>query len=140
MRVIKPFKTDRFHIQPSGTERRWTTGEDIAIIKGMLARGDKQSDVAAYWGTNSGRIAETNVGRRYSSILPAPPHQLPPPGPHVSGNIQVVGIAEDFRREQQKTNEKLDHVLRQLAAFGRSIGLLENPQTPRIGRRKPMEA
>jgi hypothetical protein len=137
---MKNFKTDRFHVQPSGTDRRWSTGEDIAIIKGMLARGDKQSDVAAYFGTNSGRIAETNTGQRYAGILPAAPHQLPPAGPHVSGNVQIVGIADEFRREQQKTNEKLDHVLRQLAAFGRNIGVLENPQVPRIGRRRPLEA
>lgn len=133
-------KAHAYRVQPQGSEQRLSTPEDIALIKGMLARGDKQSDIAAYWGTNSGRICETNTGQRYPEVAPAPAHLLPPPGPHVAANIQIVGIADEFRREQQKTNEKLDHVLRQLAAFGRSIGLLEQPQVPRIGRRNPMEA
>lgn len=30
------------------------TDADVSIIKGMLARGDRQSDVAAWFGCNSG--------------------------------------------------------------------------------------
>jgi hypothetical protein len=137
---------DRFKVKLAGEKARWSSCEDAAIVKGMLARGDKQSDVAAYFGANSGRIAETNIGRRYATVMPAP-LPLPPSGPHISANIQIVGVAEEFRREQHKTNEtlaqtneKLDHLQRLLLALGRNVGLIENPQTPRIGRRKPMEA
>jgi hypothetical protein len=31
---------------------------DAAIIKGMLARGDRQHDIAAWFGVNAGRVAE----------------------------------------------------------------------------------
>ena len=36
---------------------------DAALIKGMLARGDKQSDIAAFFGTNGGRVAEIDTGQ-----------------------------------------------------------------------------
>ena len=34
---------------------------EIAIVKGMLARGDRQHDIAAYFGINGGRIAEIST-------------------------------------------------------------------------------
>jgi hypothetical protein len=136
---------DRFWIRPNGSEARYATEADAAIIKGMLARGDAQHDIAAYFGSNSGRICETNTGRRFRRVAAAPADRLPPPGPpaaHVAAavNIQVVGLAEEFRRSQQRMEQKLDHVMRQLAGFGRRVGLIEEPRTPRITRHKPMEA
>jgi hypothetical protein len=133
---------DRFRVRPPGEVERWATAADAALIRGMLERGDKQSDVAAWFGTNSGRICETRTGKRFKDVPPAPSDQLPPAGPHVSAPavVEITGIAAEFRREQQRTNEKLDHVLRQLAAFGRKVGVIEPPRAPRIGRHKPMEA
>jgi len=55
---------------------------DIATIKGMLARGDRQSDIAAWFGCNSGRIAEINTGKRGADIH-AMHNGLPPAGPYV---------------------------------------------------------
>ena len=49
-----------------------------AIIKGMLARGDKQSDIAAYFRVNGGRIAEINRGQLYPLVRIAEPWELPP--------------------------------------------------------------
>jgi hypothetical protein len=37
---------------------------DAALIKGMLARGGKQSDIAAFFGTNGVRVAEIDTGQR----------------------------------------------------------------------------
>jgi hypothetical protein len=128
-----------FRLKPPGSELRRSTSEDAAIIKGMLARGDKQSDIAAYWSCNSGRIAETNTGQRYGAVMPAPAHLLPPPGPHVATDVRIIGI-EKTNAMLAKVLEGNDHILRQLAAFGRNVGALENPQTPRIGRRRPLEA
>lgn len=54
---------------------------DAALVKGMIARGDLQSDIAAYFRTNSGRISEINTGRKFKDIPPAPPAVLPPPEP-----------------------------------------------------------
>lgn len=132
---------DRFRVSPPGEAERWATAADAAIIRGMVKRGDKQSDIASWFGTNSGRICETNTGKRFKDVPPAPADQLPPPGPHVSApppTIEITGIAAEFRREQQRTNEKLDHVLRQLAAFGHQVGLLK-AERPQITRRKLLE-
>jgi hypothetical protein len=55
---------------------------DASIVKGMLARGDRQHDVAAWFGVNAGRIADVKTGKKHREIPPAPTHALPPPGPH----------------------------------------------------------
>jgi hypothetical protein len=57
-------------------------GRDAAIVKGMLARGDRQSDIAAFFKVNGGRISEINTGRTFVGVAPAAPAQLPPPGPY----------------------------------------------------------
>jgi hypothetical protein len=57
---------------------------DAAVVKGMLARGDRQSDIAAFFKVNSGRICEVNTGRTFVEVKPASPDQLPPPGPYES--------------------------------------------------------
>lgn len=58
---------------------------DAAIIKGMLARGDRQHDVAAWFGVNGGRVAEIAAKRRFRHVEAAPTEVLPPPGPYLSG-------------------------------------------------------
>lgn len=56
---------------------------EISIIKGMLARGDVQSHIAAYFGSsNGGRISEINTGLKGADVAPAPAEDLPPPGPY----------------------------------------------------------
>jgi hypothetical protein len=47
----------------------------------MLARGDRQHDVAAWFGVNAGRIAEIASGQRFWWVQPVV-GQLPPPGPY----------------------------------------------------------
>jgi hypothetical protein len=59
--------------------------EDAAIVKGMLARGDRQHDIAAWFGVNGGRIAEIATGLKFRSVAAATPEQLPEPGPYLSG-------------------------------------------------------
>jgi hypothetical protein len=63
---------------------------DVPDIKGMLIRGDPQSDIAAYFGTNGGRIAEINTDQRWAWIEPAPPDKLPPPGPYPVARAAVL--------------------------------------------------
>lgn len=55
----------------------------VPLIKGMLLRGDDQSDIAACFGINSGRVAEINTGRRAADIEPAI-EGLPPEPPYPS--------------------------------------------------------
>lgn len=58
---------------------------EIAIVKGMIARGDRQHDIAAYFGVNGGRIAEINTGVTGANIGAAPQSILPPAGPYMAG-------------------------------------------------------
>jgi len=55
------------------------------LIKGMLARGDRQHDIAAWFGVNGGRVGEIATGFRFGGVVAAPPEALPPPGPYLSG-------------------------------------------------------
>ena len=70
--------------------------EDARIVKGMLARGDRQHDVAAYFGVNGGRIAEIAKGKAFASVRPAAPEVLPGKGPYLSGReveVLITSIA-----------------------------------------------
>lgn len=69
------------------------TAADAAVVKGMLARGDRQHDIAAWFGVNGGRIAEIATGYRYPLVDPAEPEDLPPPGPYPAGRVAVKAIA-----------------------------------------------
>jgi len=67
---------------------------DTQIVKGMLARGDKQHDIASYFGVNGGRIAEVATGEcDYPDAPPMPSGKLPPHGPYV-GAKTVFEIKE----------------------------------------------
>lgn len=58
---------------------------EIAIVKGMLGRGDAQHHIAAYFGCNSARINDVKKGVVGTSIAIAPARDLPPPGPYMAG-------------------------------------------------------
>ncbi|WP_419906906.1 hypothetical protein [Hoeflea sp.] len=55
------------------------------LILGMLQRGDRQHDIAAYFGVNAGRIAEIAGGQLpYPSARPKDETELPPSGPYLT--------------------------------------------------------
>lgn len=58
--------------------------EIATLVKGMLKRGDKQSDIAACFLINGGRISEINTGQRFADTAPAPETELPPCAPYPS--------------------------------------------------------
>lgn len=58
---------------------------EVAIVRGMLFRGDKQQDIAAYFGVNSARINDVKQGLVRAHIEAATPATLPPPGPYMAG-------------------------------------------------------
>ncbi len=69
------------------------TAADAAIAKGMLARGDRQHDVAAWFGVNAGRIADVATGASFAHVAAASPADLPPPGPYLSGKAAGAAVA-----------------------------------------------
>lgn len=73
------------------------TEADAAIAKGMIVRGDRQHDIAAWFGVNGGRIAELATGAKFSHVRPAPSGDLPPVGPYLSGS-QARDVIELARR------------------------------------------
>ena len=58
---------------------------DAAIVKGMLARGDRQHDIAAWFGVSAGRIAEIATGQSFEDVVATRAADLPPPGPYLPG-------------------------------------------------------
>lgn len=80
----------RKRAEPSGVT---VSAADAARIKGMLLRGDRQHDIAAWFGVNGGRVAEIAAGHRFSEVVAAPLETLPPPGPYPKVREAVAAIA-----------------------------------------------
>lgn len=75
--------------KPSGIH---LTERDAAIVKGMLARRDRQHDIAAWFGVNGGRIAEIATGQKFRSVAAVPTANLPPPGPYPTGREATIAL------------------------------------------------
>lgn len=60
------------------------TSHDAGLVKGMIARGDRHHDIAAWFGVNQGRIAEVNHGSLFPEAKRALVTDLPLPGPYMS--------------------------------------------------------
>lgn len=58
---------------------------DAAIVKGMLSRGDRQHDIAAWFGVNGARVADIKAGKTFPEVKPEAVSTLPPPGPYLAG-------------------------------------------------------
>lgn len=69
------------------------SSDDAAVAKGMLLRGDRQHDIAAWFGVNGGRIAEIANGTKFAMVVPTDQSKLPPPGPYPTGRIAVEAIS-----------------------------------------------
>jgi hypothetical protein len=57
------------------------TNQGASIILGMVAWGDREHDIAAWFCVNQGRIAELKKGSHGSSVSAASAADLPPKGP-----------------------------------------------------------
>ena len=75
--------------KPSGIH---LTDRDAAIVKGMLARGDRQHDIAAWFGVNGGRIAEIATGQKFGSVTSVGQANLPPSGPYPTGREATIAL------------------------------------------------
>jgi hypothetical protein len=59
--------------KPSGIS---LTANDAGVVKARLLRGDRQSDIAADFRVNGGRISEINTGRKFPEVPPAPANSV----------------------------------------------------------------
>lgn len=66
--------------------------KDVALVKGMLKRGDRQHDIAAWFGVNPGRIAEVKFGDLFSLVTAATGNELPPVGPYPCGRDSMLAL------------------------------------------------
>ena len=91
------------------------TEDDASIVKGTLMCGDRQHDIAAWFGVNGGRIAEISTGKKYINVL-AKEKDLPPLGPYFSGRDLANAKAEllDIRKKAEEIITKVDHALNDL--------------------------
>ena len=74
------------------------TANDVPIVLGMIVRGDRKHDIAAWFGVNQGRIADTQNGK-YGGGGAAPANVLPPKGPPgIKGRAfrESVGVAVEM--------------------------------------------
>jgi hypothetical protein len=79
----------RYRAAPSGVT---LSEHDAALVKGMLQRGDRQHDIAAWFGVNGGRVGEIAAGVRFAHVEPMARADLPPSGPYPSGREATVAI------------------------------------------------
>lgn len=89
---------------------------DAALVKGMLARGDRQHDIAAWFGVNSGRIAEIATGATFGWVHQAEA-DLPPQGPYPTG------------KQAAEAQAALDQALNALALAKIKIGAITRVNT-----------
>jgi len=67
----------------------------------MVARGDREHDIAAWFGVNQGRIAEVKDGTKFGTVAAALAAQLPPPG---APGIKGRRLREDVQVALDKLN------------------------------------
>lgn len=68
------------------------TNRDATIVLGMIARGDKHHDIAAWFGENQARVAEVEQGKHGQHVA-APAADLPPQGAPGPKGRRVKGYA-----------------------------------------------
>ena len=95
---------------------RRLTPADASIITGMIARGDRHHDIAAWFGVNQGRIAEVNGEAVYADVPIAPAQSLPPPGPYSSGRAahRAISALEGAKSALDQAKATIDDALKEI--------------------------
>ena len=89
--------------------------EDASIIKGMLSRGDRQHDIAAWVGGNGSRIAEISTGSKFANFA-IQKSDLPPPGSYLSekASEQAKKELKELRKNTEELLANIDKILNKL--------------------------
>ena len=61
---------------------------------GMIARGDRDHDIATWFGVNQGRIPDVKDGSKFGTVAAAPANELPPKGPPGIKGLPLGGFAD----------------------------------------------
>jgi hypothetical protein len=93
---------------------------DVPIILGMLKRGDRDHDIAAWFGVNQGRIKDAKDGK-YGSGQPAPSDSLPPKGaPGVKGRLlrdDVDAALYVLQKDKPDVRDAIEILIRAKSAY-----------------------
>lgn len=97
------------------------TNKDARIVLGMVERGDKRHDIAAWFGENQARIAEVEAGD-FGSISAASPSELPPKGaPGVKGRRLLASVKKAVANLEDGDAEKaLENLKTGIARFNQN--------------------
>ena len=99
--------------RPSGYQIKQ---KDVPIILGMSNRGDRDHDIAAWFGVNQGRIAEAKDGH-HGPAQPAPQDQLPPAGPPgIKGRRLRDKVGKALTAIASNNFDKIQTILREAVA------------------------
>jgi hypothetical protein len=90
--------------------------DDAALVRGMINRGDRHHDIAAWFGVNQGRIAEVNDESLHPGIPAARADRLPPPGPYTSGRSaqRAINALEETKAALDSAARNVEQVLRDI--------------------------
>jgi hypothetical protein len=80
-----------------------------SLIKGLLARGDRQQDIAAFFGENSGRIAEVSTGQTFPHVAPMAEKHLPSRD-QVAGKFAMFFAEQAIKRAQRGLADALEYL------------------------------
>jgi hypothetical protein len=99
--------------EPSGKR---LTEVDASVVLGMVERGDRHHDIAAWFGVNQGRIAEVISRDKFPDADPAAEDDLPPPGPYSSGQAahKAVLALEESKKALDTASKNIEAVLKEI--------------------------
>lgn len=101
------------------------TNKEASLVLGMIARGDRHHDIAAWFGINQGRIAEVQDGS-HGSVSAASGDQLPPKGPPGIKGRRLRGAVTKTIKMLEADGADSKGVLKQLKD---ALAKYDKPQT-----------
>ena len=81
---------------------------DSSLVLAMIQRGDRQHDIAAWFGVNQGRIKEAKDRIHYPAAKPASQDELLPqgsPGPRARKMIRAITRVRDLLQSGRETSK-----------------------------------
>jgi hypothetical protein len=100
--------------EPAGIQ---LTAKDAGVIKGMIKRGDRLQDIAAWFGVNQARISEIKDRKKFGSVE-ATVEGLPPAGPYGSASgrttAKVIKALEDTAAALDLAKEAVGEALAEI--------------------------